>query len=287
MRNGFGHKAEGEVKTVFAGMLILVVLLSFCPVTAYGGVWRKNLNRPENEAGTTNRQWLENDGTIPAGRWAWIDGNGDGLAECYYFNSEGYLLTAPAMPEGYTVSSTGAWTKNGIVQAFPNEWVPGGRVYTADVQYRSTTEMSSRINPLQTEVTAENATHSTMTDEEAYAILMQIKAEYPEGTAWDSSELYVSGSRYGYGCGAFVFMIQDRLYGAAARPMRESSLEFDSLRVGDHIRVENNTHSIIVLSRGDGYITAAEANYNGTVHWERQITEEELRSQFVYRETCY
>ena len=43
-------------------------------------------------------QWKENDtgwwydngnGTWPSSSWQWIDGNGDGIAECYYFNKDG------------------------------------------------------------------------------------------------------------------------------------------------------------------------------------------------------
>ena len=36
--------------------------------------------------------WYRNDdGTYPAGGWQWIDGNGDGTAECYYFYYDGYM----------------------------------------------------------------------------------------------------------------------------------------------------------------------------------------------------
>ena len=39
--------------------------------------------------------WYDNgDGTYPVSCWQWIDGNGDGLAECYCFNEEGYLYNA-------------------------------------------------------------------------------------------------------------------------------------------------------------------------------------------------
>ncbi|SFG73506.1 hypothetical protein [Oribacterium sp. WCC10] len=50
-----------------------------------------------------------------AGSWAWIDTNGDGLAECYYFNDDGTLHSGGLTDDGYTVDSTGAWTVNGEV----------------------------------------------------------------------------------------------------------------------------------------------------------------------------
>lgn len=47
--------------------------------------------------------------------WQWLDGNGDGIAECYYFDSNGYLAVNTVI-EGSTVDSNGAWIVNGVVQ---------------------------------------------------------------------------------------------------------------------------------------------------------------------------
>ena len=50
-------------------------------------------------------------------RWAsWLDGNDDGIAECYCFDWEGYLYMNGWTPDGYYVNSDGAWTVNGVVQ---------------------------------------------------------------------------------------------------------------------------------------------------------------------------
>ena len=60
--------------------------------------------------------WYEfEDGTWPAGTWLWIDGNRDGLAECYYFKDDGYLLTDGKAPDGSNVNADGAWVDQGIV----------------------------------------------------------------------------------------------------------------------------------------------------------------------------
>lgn len=48
--------------------------------------------------------------------WHWIDGNKDGVAECYYFGADGYMLADTTTPDGYTVNGDGAWTVNGVVQ---------------------------------------------------------------------------------------------------------------------------------------------------------------------------
>lgn len=61
--------------------------------------------------------WQEDNGSYPAGTWKWIDGDQDGTAECYYFNSDGYMLENTVTPDGYTVNAQGQWVSDGIVQA--------------------------------------------------------------------------------------------------------------------------------------------------------------------------
>lgn len=48
--------------------------------------------------------------------WQWLDGNGDGIAECYAFDQEGWMYVGTATPDGYQVNADGAWTVDGIVQ---------------------------------------------------------------------------------------------------------------------------------------------------------------------------
>lgn len=52
--------------------------------------------------------------------WNWIDDNGDGIAECYYFETEsngyrGRLYKSTKTPDGYTVNEKGQWIENGKV----------------------------------------------------------------------------------------------------------------------------------------------------------------------------
>lgn len=264
-------------------------------MSAFAGSWIQEGSRPANSGGVSNWWWRNNDGSYPAGGWYWIDGDGNGTCECYYFNSEGYMLASTTTPDNYQVNADGAWIKNGTVQLFPNQWAPG-TVLTAD----NVRDLSASLNPVGTSSSVSGSgmssglaavrnagSASVMSDSEAYAKLMQIQAEYPNGTPWDNNEMYVSGNRYGYGCAAFIFMVQDRLYGANAKFTTVNTLNMSDLRVGDHLRVRNNSHSVIVLSVGDGYITVAEGNYNNSVHWGRTMTESELRSEFVYRQTAY
>lgn len=88
----------------------LAAALTFAqPVSSYAA-WQTGAG--EN----VNRWWYDNEnGTWAAGGWYWVDGNKDGVAECYYFDDDGWALTSNTTPDGYTVNEAGAWVENGIV----------------------------------------------------------------------------------------------------------------------------------------------------------------------------
>lgn len=77
--------------------------------TAFAGMgsWQQN---------ATGWWWQRTDNSYPADEWKWIDGNGDGTAESYYFDQNGYLITNTTTPDGYTVNADGAWVQDGVVQ---------------------------------------------------------------------------------------------------------------------------------------------------------------------------
>ncbi len=66
----------------------------------------------ENAIGT---RWQNDDGSYLNGTWAWLDDDGDGIAECYYFNPTGYLMKS-CMIDGYQINSDGHWVVSGEVQ---------------------------------------------------------------------------------------------------------------------------------------------------------------------------
>lgn len=73
--------------------------------TAFAGTWKQGIN------GDPSAWWYDNgDGTFPVSTWQWIDGNGDGIAECYYFDDTGQMLSDTRTPDGYMVDQYGAWT---------------------------------------------------------------------------------------------------------------------------------------------------------------------------------
>ena len=63
-----------------------------------------------------NRWWYDyENGTYARNGWQWLDGNQDGVAECYYFDSEGWMAADTVTPDGYQVNGNGAWVENGTV----------------------------------------------------------------------------------------------------------------------------------------------------------------------------
>jgi len=91
-------------KLLIAGMAAGLSLAA--GFTAYAGQWKHD----------GIGWWYENDGgSYCAGEWRWIDGNRDGIAECYYFDAAGYMA-GDTVVDGYTVNVDGAWTVDGVVQ---------------------------------------------------------------------------------------------------------------------------------------------------------------------------
>ena len=91
-----------NLMTVFATLALAAAMT----MTTWAAGWQQN----------ANGWWWENtDGTRPVNTWQWIDGNNDGVAECYYFDTNGYMV-ANTMQDDYTINGEGAWTVNGVVQ---------------------------------------------------------------------------------------------------------------------------------------------------------------------------
>lgn len=90
-----------SLTTILAGILAMSMSM-----TSFAG-WEQNEN---------GKWWQNDDGSWPANSWQWLDGNKDGVAECYYFNGDGYMLANTTTPDGYAVNADGAWVENGAVQ---------------------------------------------------------------------------------------------------------------------------------------------------------------------------
>ena len=88
-------------------IILSLSMLIGSSITSFAGNWQQN---------ETGKWWQNDDGSYPANTWQWLDGNGDGVSECYYFDGNGYMLANTTTPDGYQVNADGAWVVNGAVQ---------------------------------------------------------------------------------------------------------------------------------------------------------------------------
>lgn len=58
--------------------------------------------------------WYDNgNGTYPKNEWKWIDDDGDGQANCYYFDENGYVYVG-VTPDGFITGADGKWIQDGV-----------------------------------------------------------------------------------------------------------------------------------------------------------------------------
>lgn len=91
------------------GITIGVMLTN--TVSAFAGTWKSG--KEPNQ----NRWWYDfEDGTYAMNGWYWLDGNLDGVEECYYFDANGWMLSNTNTPDGYVVDASGAWVEHGVTR---------------------------------------------------------------------------------------------------------------------------------------------------------------------------
>ena len=107
-----------------------------------------------------------------------------------------------------------------------------------------------------------------------YSAMIALKPQYPEGMPWTNANEYAwKGGIFslGYGCAGFAFLLSDAAFGdLPARLIREFT--YDDVRVGDILRINGNTHSVVVLEKHSDHVVLAEGNYNRSIHWGRKLS---------------
>ena len=79
-------------------------------------------------------------------------------------------------------------------------------------------------------------------------------------------------------------MLSDAAFGDA---LAEQHTNYRQIQVGDIIRMDYNTHSVIVLAKNSTGVVVAEGNYNSSIHWGRQISFSEIEETGTYVMTRY
>lgn len=120
-----------------------------------------------------------------------------------------------------------------------------------------------------------------------YEKIIAQKANFPEGMKWTNDNFYSwKGGIYsgGFGCAAFAFAVSDAAFGDACAAIHH---DYNNIRVGDILRVENDTHSVIVLEVKPDSVIVAEGNYNNSIHWGRELPKAGLTDIGSYIMTRY
>ena len=139
--------------------------------------------------------------------------------------------------------------------------------------------------PEQKENTLSNG--KEINDENIREILYSLKDKYPQGRTWNNSNTYFSeiNSTYGSGCAAFSYILSDVAFGNL--PITKEYTNFDEIRVGDILRVDNDTHSVVVLEKNNDSIIVAEGNFNNSINWGRKITKQNLEKGNFFGSSRY
>ncbi len=96
---------KNSIKCIVTAILIAGAM----SMTSFAAGWQQNETGWWYGTNADNTSWYSN-------TWQWLDGNGDEIEECYYFDANGYALLNTNTPDGYTVDANGAWVQNGFVQ---------------------------------------------------------------------------------------------------------------------------------------------------------------------------
>ena len=96
-----------KINKITAAAVVAASVMAVSP--AYAAGWQQNNTGWWYATNADNTSWYSNG-------WQWIDGNGDGIAECYYFDANGYMLANTTTPDGYMVDANGGWIQNGSLQ---------------------------------------------------------------------------------------------------------------------------------------------------------------------------
>ena len=167
-------------------------------------------------------------------------------------------------------------------------------------------ETISLLNYPTTLMTARDGTIPTPAEAYAAMIALRDQEEYKEGTTWTDYEPY-SDAKYYYwkggnldghrisavGCVAFAFILSDAAFDSLpARMYAAGEFSYEDIKVGDILRVHNDTHTVIVLEVNDEGVVVAEGNistgdHKGKVHWGRAISREEVTANTSHYITRY
>lgn len=129
---------------------------------------------------------------------------------------------------------------------------------------------------------------------EAYKTMVALQEQYPERKPWTNVDSYTwkgGIEANGAGCVAFAYILSDAVFGAM--PARKvTTFEFKDIKVGDVLKMNGGSHTVIVLQVFEDSVEVAEGNYHengseGFIHWGRVISASDLKKDTIYILTRY
>lgn len=134
------------------------------------------------------------------------------------------------------------------------------------------------------------------TAQQAYDRMIAMKEQYPEGMSWTNDNYYRwNGGVYsgGYGCAGFAFILSDAAFGTLpariltpepedfywvnpALIVEDDFFSMEDIHVGDILRINHDSHSVIVLEVHEDHVIIAEGNYNYSIHWGRALYADDI-----------
>ncbi len=146
---------------------------------------------------------------------------------------------------------------------------------------------------------------ATLTPARVYdaMIALRDKTGYTEGAEWTDYVPYsgkgddvyrwnggaLGGSNIAaVGCVAFAFTLSDAAFGRLpARMHANGAFKFEDIKVGDILRMNTDTHTVIVLKVSDTGVVVAEGNNSGKVHWGHTIDKDTVMRDTSHYITRY
>lgn len=145
-------------------------------------------------------------------------------------------------------------------------------------------EFSDGIVYIETETVEEEIVE--INEDDIYNSIMALQNKYPQGLSWTNDNYYFVNaiSLNAYGCVAFAYEVSDTVFGDL--PITQTD-DFNNIRVGDLIRMNGGSHTVVVLKVDGDTVTVVEGNFNDSVNWGREIKMSEILSSAVSLTTRY
>lgn len=234
-------------KQIVTGLFVGALLSISTTAAAIAGTWQTDMNG----------WWYSNDdGTWPSACWQWIDGDGDGISECYYFDERGYCLMDTVTPDGNMVNGNGAWIEFGKVKTKTSSATKEDNFTLSLIQREIMQRVLENIIPSVPSYLPDKTENLTL-DDINHILYGHINAElYYNPLESDSNLVFDDYTVSDYGTKSFnkykAFKRIEDLYG---QPVREDMLTTGDFKIGD-------TTISIGGADGDGITDAVITDYH-------------------------